>query len=77
MGKEFRKRIADFLSEYIDVNEPGIGYDDERVIEQGIGILVYEGIFGVEELQKEALREQNVLIPLDFIKTCAKRSCVL
>ena len=70
MADEYRKGIGSFLSNYIDITADGYGYDDENVIKQGIKALVKEGVFSAKKLQKRALNESSVLIPLDFINKC-------
>lgn len=67
MSEEYRKRIAKFLSKYIDIQDCRIGYGDDRVIRQGLKALIENNIFSVRELQKQAVKEANVLIPADFI----------
>lgn len=70
MGDEYRKRIGNFLSNYIDITSDGYGYDNEDVIRQGIKALINEDIFSAEELQRAALIRDCVWIPLDFINKC-------
>lgn len=72
MSEEYRKRIAKFISKYIDICDCRIGYGDDRVIRQGIQALIKNNVFSVRELQKQAVREANVLIPADFIIACAR-----
>lgn len=72
MSGEYRKRVAKFLSKYIDILDCKVGYGDDKVIEQGIKALIENEIFSVRELQKQAVKEANVLIPADFIKMCAR-----
>lgn len=72
MLEEYRKRIAKFLSKYIDILDCKVGYGDDEVIKQGIKALIENDIFSVRELQKQAVKEANVLIPTDFIIMCAR-----
>ena len=67
---EYQKRVADFISEYSDVKE-GHKYTDELVVREVIGLLVNQDIFNPIELQKQALRDYSVMIPLPFIRECA------
>lgn len=72
MSEEYRKRIAKFLSKYIDILDCKIGYGDDEVICQGIKALIENNIFSVRGLQIQAGKEANVLIPADFIIMCAR-----
>lgn len=72
MSEEYRKRIAKFLSKYIDIQDCKIGYGDDRVIRQGIKALIENDIFSVRELQKRAVKEADVLISANFIVMCAR-----
>lgn len=69
MSYEFRKRMADFISEYIDTINGG-KYEDDDVIRQSIRILITENVFTVEELRKQALKDHYILIPKQFIREC-------
>ena len=70
MTDDYRKGIGKFLENYIDIVVDGYSYDNEEVIKQGIKALIKEGIFSAEELQRAALKECRVLIPIDFINKC-------
>lgn len=72
MSEEYRKRIAKFLSKYIDIRDCKIGYGDDRVIRQGIQELIKNDVFSVRVLQKQAIKEAGVLIPADFIIACVR-----
>lgn len=70
MDKEYRKRIAKFLSEYIDINDCKYGYGDDEVIRQGIKILIESGAFTADELRKTAIKDYNIVITKQFINRC-------
>lgn len=72
MTEEYRKRIAKFLSKYIDINDSRLGYGDHKVIRQGIKALIKNNIFSVRELQIQAGKEADVLIPAEFIEMCMR-----
>lgn len=72
MTEEFRKRIAKFLSNYIDVLDCKRGYGDNDVIRQGIKALIKNDVFSVRELQKQAIKEADVLMPAEFIEMCVR-----
>lgn len=72
MSEEYRKRIAKFLSKYIDICDCKLGYGDDRVIRQGIQALIKNDVFSVRGLQKQAVKEVGVLIPADFIIACVR-----
>lgn len=72
MKEDYKESVADFLSKYVDITDQKYSYKDEKIIKQALNVLVNEGIFTAEELQKEALRVSGVFIPLDFINMCAK-----
>lgn len=67
---EYQKRIANFIAEYSDV-KAGHQYTERSVIREIVGLLVIQGIFTPIELQKQALRDFDVMIPLPFICECA------
>ena len=70
MTEEFRKRIAKFLSKYIDILDCKRGYGDDLVIKQGVKALIENDIFSARELQIQAGKEADVFIPAEFINMC-------
>lgn len=70
MSEEYRKRIGEFLRNYIDITDTKREwqYSDERVIYQGIALLL--GIFTAEELKREMLKEVGVIISDEIIDKC-------
>ena len=70
MSEEYRKRIGEFLQNYIDITDTKREwqYSDERVIYQGIALLL--GIFTAEELKREMLKEVGVIISDEIIDKC-------
>lgn len=70
MSEEYRKRIGEFLRNYIDITDTKRvwQYSDERVIYQGIALLL--GIFTAEELKREMLKEAGVIISDEIIDKC-------
>lgn len=70
MSEEYRKRIGEFLRNYIDITDTKREwqYSDERVIYQGIALLL--GIFTAEELKREMLKEAGVIISDEIIDKC-------
>lgn len=73
MSDEYRKRMAQFVSKYADVTDCKIGYGDDRVIRGVISLLVKGNIFTPLQLQKQALKDNSVMIPLPFIRECSGR----
>lgn len=74
MSEEFRYRISLFLKEWIDVTDPKVGYGDDRVIRQGIKLLIETGVFDEQEMRKVALKEHGLVIPEGFINRCLNRT---
>lgn len=72
MSEEYRKRIGEFLRNYIDITDTKTEwqYSDERVIYQGIALLLENGIFTVEELKCEMLKEVGVILSDEIIAKC-------
>ena len=70
MSDEFRERIANFISIYADITDCKLGYGDEKVIRQGIKLLIEEKIFSVSGLKKELMRQQRIIVSDDFINEC-------
>ena len=62
-----REKIGGFLEDYIEINQPGYTYSDEKLIQAAIKCLVDDEIFTMEELQKEILRKASVLLPMKYI----------
>lgn len=75
VGFEYRKRIANFISKYVDIKDNRMRYQDNRIIAEGIGVLIVEEIFSPQELQRIALKEDGVFIPLMFIERCGEEWC--
>ncbi len=69
MSEEYRKGIADFISEYIDVKK-GRKYEEDIVIKASIKMLVIEKVFTVDEMQRQALKDHSIIIPKQFIREC-------
>lgn len=70
MSDDYRKSLSEFIAKYVYVKD-GYQYDEDDVIEEAIGELIREGVFSVEEMQKEALRKHSIIIPGRLIKYCA------
>lgn len=70
MSDEYRERIAEFLSQYIDVLDCRLGYGDERVIRQGIKLLIEQNIFSKKQIKKELMRQQGIVLTDGFIEKC-------
>lgn len=72
MSDIYRKRIADFLSKYIDLKDCRYGFGDDKVIIQGIKILIENDIFTPDSLKKTAIETQGIIISDEFINDCLK-----
>lgn len=70
MEEEFRKRIASFLSEYVNITDSKYGYEDENVIKQGIKLLINTGAFTIPEMIRECAKNHSLIIPVKFITDC-------
>lgn len=72
MSEEYRKRIGEFLRNYIEITdtEKEWQYSDEKIIYQGIAVLIDNDIFTVEELQREILKEAGVILSDEIIDKC-------
>lgn len=70
MDKEYRNRIAKFLSEYIVIKDCKYGYGDDEVIRQGIKMLIESDAFTADELRKVAIKDHNIVITKQFINQC-------
>lgn len=57
-----RKKLGDFLKDKVDVKE-GYTYEEQAIIEGSIRILIKAGIYTLDELRKDILRECSVLLP--------------
>lgn len=72
MNEEYRKRIGEFLMNYIDIADTKREwqYSDERIIYQGIALLLDNGVFTFEELKREMLKEVGVILSNEIIDKC-------
>lgn len=61
-----RKKLGDFLKDKVDVKE-GYTYEEQAVIEDSIRILIKAGIYPLDELRKDILRECSVLLPREWM----------
>lgn len=61
-----RKKIGDFLKDKVDVKE-GYTYEEQAIIEGSIRILIKAGIYTLDELRKDILRECSVLLPREWM----------
>lgn len=61
-----RKKLGDFLKDKVDVEE-GYTYEEQTVIEGSIRMLIKAGIYSLDELRKDILRECSVLLPREWM----------
>ena len=61
-----RKKLGDFLKDKVDVKE-GHTYEEQAVIEASIRMLIKAGIYSLDELRKDILRECSVLLPREWM----------
>ena len=61
-----RKKLGDFLKDKVDVKE-GYTYEEQVVIEDSIRVLIKDGIYPLDELRKDILRECSVLLPREWM----------
>lgn len=61
-----RKKLGDFLKDKVDVKE-GYTYEEQAIIEGSIRILIKAGIYTLDELRKDILRECSVLLPREWM----------
>lgn len=59
-------RILSFLLPYVDFRD-GLGSVTQEALKQAVNLLIKENVFTPEELRYECLREQNAIIPWDWI----------
>lgn len=69
MTGEYRKRMADFISEYIDIKNGG-KYEEDIIIKASIEMLITENVFTVDGMRKQALKDYSIIIPKKFIREC-------
>lgn len=69
MSEEFKRRAGKFIAEYFD-KEPKASYEDERIIKEGIRILIHDNVFTKKELQKETMKKYNILITSTLLEEC-------
>jgi hypothetical protein len=70
MDEEFRNRMAEFLSKYIDITDNRYGYGHEKVIRSGIRELISSGLFTVDGLRREFAKSSGLIIPTKYITDC-------
>ena len=61
-----RKKLGDFLKDKVDVKE-GYTYEEQAVIEASIRMLIKSGIYPLDVLRKDILRECSVLLPREWM----------
>lgn len=61
-----RKKLGDFLKNKVDVEE-GYTYEEQVVIEASIKMLIKAGIYPLDELRKDILRECSVLLSREWM----------
>ncbi|MCI9559350.1 MAG: hypothetical protein HFG52_08900 [Lachnospiraceae bacterium] len=69
ISDKYRKSMADFISEYIDVKN-GRKYEEDIVIKASIKMLITKKVFTVDEMQKQALKDHSIIISKQFIREC-------
>lgn len=61
-----RKKLGDFLKDKVVVKER-YTYEEQVVIEDSIRVLIKDGIYPLDELRKDILRECSVLLPREWM----------
>ena len=61
-----RKKLGDFLKDKVVV-KGGYTYEEQVVIEDSIRVLIKDGIYPLDELRKDILRECSVLLPREWM----------
>lgn len=61
-----RKKLGDFLKDKVYVKE-GYAYEEQVVIEDSIRTLTKAGMYSLDGLRKDILRECSVLLPLEWM----------
>lgn len=61
-----RKKLGDFLKDKVNIKE-GHAYEEQAVIEDSIRMLIKTGIYPLDELRKDILRECSVLLPREWM----------
>lgn len=61
-----RKKLGDFLKDKVDIKK-GYTYEEQVVIEDSIRMLIKAGIYQLDELRKDMLRERSVLLPREWM----------
>lgn len=76
MDEEYRKRIGDFLMDYLDITDTSREwkYSDEIVIYQGIAKLLDNGIFSIGGLKREILKKVGVILSDETISNAITRT---
>lgn len=66
LSEYYREKLGDFLKDKVNVKE-GHTYEEQAVIEDSIRMLIKAGIYPLEELRKDILRECLVLLPREWM----------
>lgn len=61
-----RKKLGDFLKDKVNIKE-GYTYEEQVVIEDSIRTLTKAGMYSLDELRKDILRECSVLLPREWM----------
>ena len=61
-----RKKLGDFLKDKVYVKE-GYAYEEQAVIEDSIRTLTKAGMYSLDGLRKDILRECSVLLPREWM----------
>lgn len=61
-----RKKLGDFLKDKVYVKE-GYTYEEQAVIEDSIRTLTKAGMYSLDGLRKDILRECSVLLPREWM----------
>ena len=61
-----RKKLGDFLKDKVVVKE-GYTYEEQAVIEDSIRTLTKAGMYSLDGLRKDILRECSVLLPREWM----------
>ena len=64
--EEQMKRIAAFLSQYVECDGCDMPWESVKLLRDAIAIVINEGIMTISEMRFEALRDYKVIIPWDM-----------
>lgn len=68
MTEAYKTKLAEFIANHVNILDGKHSFQEEEVVRQSIALLLKEKAFTVDELRKQALKEQGIIISWEMLR---------